>query len=70
MYTKSNDVLTVKTKPLLGYPTDSRTWLIFCSSTSFLANKNIFQNVALSIVKRRSDIFPEYFVVTFIFKPI
>ena len=32
--------------------------------------RNIFQNVALSIVKKRSDLFPEYFVVTFIFKPI
>ena len=32
--------------------------------------ENIFQNVALSIVKKKSDLFPEYFVVTLVFKPI
>ena len=72
----TDDFSTVKTRPLLLYPTDSKTWFTFCSSTSFLSiNLNKMTTQVMVTLKVSEEdymnvLIPENVVVALFLKPV
>ena len=66
----------MKTRPpLLLYPTDSKTWFTFCSSTSFLSiNLNKMRKQVMVTLISEEDymnvLIPENVIVAFFLKPV